>query len=74
MPTAAPVPGSGVVSARAALVDAARQVQLVTGVEPVAAVMDFPGACVPVVRVLAPTLRDFGSSPTRDSARAAAAS
>jgi ribosomal protein S12 methylthiotransferase accessory factor len=72
MPTTAANSSSS--SARAALVDAARQVLQVTGVEPVAAVMDFPGACVPVVRVLAPTLRDFGSSPSRVSARAAAAS
>ncbi len=67
-------PAIGARSVRAALVEAARQVQRVAGIEPVAAVMDFAGACVPVVRVLAPTLRDFGSSPSRDSARAAAAS
>jgi ribosomal protein S12 methylthiotransferase accessory factor len=71
MPTA---PATRSISARVALVEAAGQVLQVSGIEPVAAVMDFPGACVPVVRVLAPTLRDFGSSATRQSARAAAAS
>jgi ribosomal protein S12 methylthiotransferase accessory factor len=59
-------------SVRDLLVETARRVGAVTGVEPMVAVLDFPDGCVPVVRVLAPTLRDFGS-PARASARAAAA-
>ncbi len=52
--------GSGTTSAagvRQRLVAAAAAVTDLTGFEPLAAVLEFPRACVPVVRVLAPGLR-----------------
>lgn len=42
---------------RQRLVAAAAAVTQATGFEPLAAVLEFPGACVPVVRVVAPGLR-----------------
>jgi ribosomal protein S12 methylthiotransferase accessory factor len=65
-------PAAASSSVRGLLVETARRVTAATGIEPVAAVLDFAEACVPVVRVWAPTLRDFGS-PARESARSAAA-
>lgn len=65
-------PATATDSVRALLVDTARRVSAITGIEPVAAVLDFAQACVPVVRVVAPTLRDFGS-PARTPVRSAAA-
>lgn len=44
-------------SVRQRLVAAATAVTKVTGFEPLAAALEFPGACVPVVRVLAPGLQ-----------------
>lgn len=52
--------GSGVASAagvRQRLIAAAAAVTEVTGFEPLAAVLEFPDACVPVVRVIAPGLQ-----------------
>jgi YcaO-like protein with predicted kinase domain len=44
------------VSVRQRLIAAAAVVTEVTGCEPLATVLEFPGACVPVVRVIAPGL------------------
>jgi len=50
-------PGGGCcASVRQRLVEAAAAVMDVTGFEPLATVLEFPGACVPVVRVIAPGL------------------
>jgi YcaO-like protein with predicted kinase domain len=57
-PTTLTGSGSGSsASVRQRLVAAAAAVTEVTGSEPLAAVLEFPGACVPVVRVLAPGLQ-----------------
>lgn len=57
--------GAGTDALRAQLVAAASAVRDRAGAEPIAAVCDFAGACVPVVRVLAPGL----PLPTRAGAR-----
>lgn len=67
MPQAAEIPWRATISdSIPELVGAAAaSVTAATGVEPVAAVCDFPGACVPVVRVLAPRLSTSTVSPMR---------